>query len=86
MADYRITFARSAEKELQRLDPPIARRVLIAIEKLASDPRPTGCIKLTGSQNEWRIRVGHWRILYTIDDRANIVDIAAIRHRSDAYR
>ena len=86
MPEYRITFARSAGKELQKLDPPIARRIFKAIEKLAAYPRPTGCVKLTGSQNEWRIRIGDWRVIYTIDDAARAVDIAAIRHRSDAYR
>ena len=86
MAEARITFARSAERELQRLDPPIARRVLAAIQRLADDPRPRGCVKLTGSQNEWRIRIGDWRVLYTINDATNVVDVAAIRHRSDAYR
>lgn len=86
MPEYRITFARSAGRELQRLDPPVARRVVKAIEKLAADARPPGCVKLTGSQNEWRIRIGDWRVLYTIDDVASAVDISAIRHRSDAYR
>ena len=86
MPEYRITFARSAGRELNRLDPPIARRVLPAIEKLAEDARPAGCVKLTGSQNDWRIRVGNWRVIYTIGDNALAVDIVAIRHRSDAYR
>jgi mRNA interferase RelE/StbE len=48
MSEYRITFARSAGKELDKLDPPIARRVLKAIEKLSQNPRPAGCTKLTG--------------------------------------
>jgi mRNA interferase RelE/StbE len=60
--------------------------VLAAIERLAANPRPAGCTKLVGSENDWRIRVGDWRVLYTIDDKAEVVDIAAIRHRSDAYR
>ena len=86
MPEYRITFARSAGRDLDKLDPPVAQRVLAAIQKLASNPRPPGCVKLTGSLNDWRIRAGDWRILYTIDDTAAVVDIAAIRHRSDAYR
>jgi mRNA interferase RelE/StbE len=86
MPDYTITFARSARKELEALDRPIARRVLAAIEKLVSNPRPPGCTKLTGSKNDWRIRVGHWRVLYSIDDATSRVDVASIRHRSDAYR
>jgi mRNA interferase RelE/StbE len=86
MHNLRVTFAKSATRELGHLDPPIARRILAAIERLAIDPRPPGCVKLTGSQNEWRIRAGDWRVIYTIDDAAAVVDIAAIRHRRDAYR
>jgi mRNA interferase RelE/StbE len=76
MPDYTITFARSARRELEALDPPIARRVL-AVERLAMNPRPPGCLKLTGSVSDWRVRVG---------DAKKHVDVAAVRHRSDAYR
>lgn len=86
MAEFRISFARSAARELERLDPPVARRVLLAIEKLADNPRPPGCVKLQGSQNEWRIRIGDWRVVYTVDDKGKLVDIVAVRHRSDVYR
>jgi mRNA interferase RelE/StbE len=86
MPDYAATFSRSARRELERLDPPVAKRVFAAIERLIKNPRPAGCVKLTGSDNEWRIRIGDWRVIYTIDDRRFIVDIAGIRHRSDAYR
>ncbi len=78
MPEYDITFARSAGKELDKLDPPIARCVLRAIEKLAGRPRPAGCLKLTGSANDWRIRVADWHIIYTIDDTHHTVDIVAI--------
>ena len=61
MAEHRVTFARSAARELDRLDPPVTRRVLAAIERLDADPRPPGCVKLTGSVNGWRVRVGDWR-------------------------
>jgi len=86
MSEYRVTFARSAGKDLDRLDPPIARRVLSAIEKLAIAPRPPGCVKLAGSKSDWRIRIGDWRVIYIIDDAAAVVDIVAVRHRSEAYR
>jgi mRNA interferase RelE/StbE len=86
MAEYQITFAQSARRELDRLDRPIARRVLQSIEKLAANSRPSGCVKLVGSRNDWRIRIGDWRVIYTIDDEKKVIDIAAIRHRSDAYR
>jgi mRNA interferase RelE/StbE len=86
MGEYRLTFARSARKELEQLDPQIARRVLAAIQKLETVPRPAGCVKLTGSRNDWRIRIGDWRVIYSVFDEDSIVDIVAIRHRSDAYR
>ena len=86
MAEHAVTFSASAARELGRLDPPVARRVLAAIERLVANPRPRGSTKLRGSRNDWRIRIGDWRVIYTVDDANAGVDIAAIRHRSDAYR
>ena len=86
MADYEITFARSARKELQALPSAVAERVLKKVESLARDPRPAGCRKLRGPTNLWRLRVGEYRIIYDIDDDNRIIDIVIIRHRSDAYR
>lgn len=86
MADYSVVFARSARKELQNLDPQVARRILKQIEALAANPRPSGVVKLEGSTDLWRIRVGEWRVVYRISDRDRLVDVMAVRHRSDAYR
>jgi mRNA interferase RelE/StbE len=57
-----------------------------AIRALAEDPRPTGSRKLTGSVNDWRIRVGDYRIVYEIADAIRIVRINRVRHRRDVYR
>lgn len=86
MADYRITFARSARRDMESLDPPVGRRVLDRIMRLAGDSRPPGCIRLAGATDLWRIRIGDWRAIYTVDDTSRNVDIVAVRHRSDAYR
>lgn len=86
MADYAIVFARSARKELQSLDPQVARRILKAIEVLVSNPRPSGVAKLEGATDLWRVRVGEWRIVYRISDRDCLVDVIAVRHRRDVYR
>lgn len=86
MADYAVVFARSARKELQDLDPPVARRVLRQIEALVADPRPPGVVKLEGATDLWRIRIGQWRVVYRISDRERLVDVVAVRHRSDVYR
>jgi mRNA interferase RelE/StbE len=86
VADYSIVFARSARKELQGLDPPIALRLLKRIETLAKDPRPAGVVKLEGATDLWRIRVGEWRVVYRIDNRVRLVDITSIGHRREAIR
>ena len=85
MAEYRIDFARSARKQLESLPDAIAMRVLTRIESLARTPRPNGCRKLVGSDNLWRIRIGDYRVIYSMDDAKQVVDVNAVRHRSEAY-
>ncbi len=86
MANYSVTFARSARKELEKLHPSMARRVMQRIEALATIPRPSGVIRLQGHKNLWRIRIGDYRVIYSIDDAARNIDVSVVRHRSDAYR
>ena len=86
MAEFTVVFARSARKELQSLDPPIALRILKRIEALVNNPRPVVVTKLEGAIDLWRIRVGEWRVVYRIVDRETLVDIVAVRHRREAYR
>jgi len=86
MAEYSITFARSARKELEVLDAAIVNRIFPKIERLSSNPRPHNCVRLKGGRNLWRIRIGVYRIIYTINDDRKLVDIIAVRHRKDAYR
>jgi len=85
MASYTITFARSARKELENLDTHLVNRIFPKVESLARDPRPSGCRKLRGEKNLWRIRIGDYRVIYAIYDHEPHVDIIAIRHRSKAY-
>ena len=86
MANYTVTFARSAGKELDALPDEVAKRVLPAIEKLAANPRPAGVVKLQGFKLLWRIRVGDYRVVFSVDEKARVVDVAHIRHRKDVYR
>lgn len=86
MAEYAISFARSARKQLQVLDRALALRIIGRIESLAVTPRPVGCEKLEGGSRLWRIRVGDYRVIYEIDDYRRRVDVSAVRHRRDAYR
>jgi mRNA interferase RelE/StbE len=56
------------------------------IEQLASNQRPSGARKLEGEQHLWRIRVGDYRVVYSIDDGQRVVDVVRVRHRREAYR
>ena len=86
MPDYTVSFRRSAEKDLRRLDATVQRRVMRAIDGLAHEPRPPGCRKLVGSEDAFRIRIGDYRVIYVVDDAVCIVAIENIRHRREAYR
>jgi mRNA interferase RelE/StbE len=85
MADYSITFARSARKELESLGAPLIERIFPRIGALAREPRPKGCRKLRGEKNLWRIRVGDYRVIYAIYDDKRVVDVIVVRHRRAAY-
>lgn len=83
---YRILLERAAEKDLSRLHATIHARVIAAIQMLSTNPRPHGCRKLAGSKNDWRIRVGEYRVVYEITDEIRIVRINRVRHRREVYR
>ena len=85
MASYRVALASSAEKELNKLPGQLVARIVPRLENLASNPRPSGCKKLKGGDHEWRIRVGDYRVVYTIDDAKLRVEVTRIRHRSAVY-
>lgn len=83
---YRIEIARSALKSLSRLPRSYQKRIREKIRALAATPRPTGVKKLKGSANRYRLRVGDYRILYTVHDEERLVRIVVIAHRREAYR
>lgn len=83
---YRVLLERAAEKDLARLSSEIHDRVIVAIQALATNPRPTGCRKLAGGKHDWRIRVGDYRVVYEIADEIRIVRVNRVRHRREVYR
>ena len=85
MANYRLALTSSAEKELNKLSNSLIVRIAPRLENLAANPRPPGCRKLRGGDKEWRIRVGDYRVVYTIDDTSLLVEVTRIRHRSEVY-
>ena len=82
---YRVTILRRAQKELGALAGEAYTRVRDAIVALAEDPRPPGCLKLTG-RDGWRIRIGDYRVVYEIDDSGRTVTVLHVGHRRDVYR
>ena len=85
--NYTVRLASSAERDLKRLAGDVLRRIDAKLQSLAGDPRPRGAVKLQGAEGEgWRVRVGNYRILYTIDDRVRVVLVYRIRPRPTAYR
>ena len=70
---------------MEVLDFSIIRRILPKIESLAVHPGPHGSRKLTGEKHLWRVRIGDYRVIYSILDQERRIDIAAVRHRREAY-
>ena len=86
MSRYVIEWAAAARKQVEALETTQARRVARAVGALASDPRPSGCTKLAGGTNAWRIRVGDWRVVYVVEDARLLVLVVRVAHRREVYR
>ena len=82
---YTIIIKHSAEKELQSLPPRIHNRVATRLLALEDNPRPVGIKKLQGEES-YRLRIGDYRVLFTIDDQQKQITIYSIGHRREVYR
>jgi mRNA interferase RelE/StbE len=85
MAEYRVYFRASVEKDLVAIPKSDLKKILERIRALTEDPRPLGCEKLTG-QERYRVRQGRYRIVYSIQDRELTVWVVKVGHRKDIYR
>ena len=85
MVRYSLEIKHSAQKELDALDDAVFAKVDSKILALSENPRPAGCKKLKGYKDQWRIRVGDWRVLYIVDDAAKLVRIMRVAHRREVY-
>lgn len=83
---YEVWLSSSVERDLKRLEAQYFNRIIKPIKSLAKDPKPSGCRKITGTKNDYRIRVGEFRIIYEIDDKEKAVRVMRVRHRKEAYR
>ncbi len=85
MTSYAVELKPSARKELESLPDRVLARVVSKLEALAHDTRPAGCKKLKGYRDQWRIRIGDWRVVYIIDDQTRLVSVTRIAHRREVY-
>lgn len=83
---YTVLLRPAADRDISKLPSDIRSRLTDVLFTLESDPRPPGVTKLTGNTNVWRVRVGDYRVLFEIDDPAQIVLVLRIAHRRDVYR
>ncbi|MFN4878173.1 MAG: type II toxin-antitoxin system RelE family toxin [Aphanizomenon sp.] len=83
---YEIIITKSIQKQLDNLPNNIQERVYDKISQLAEEPRPDGVVKLKGYDNEYRIRIGDYRLVYEIQDEQLIVLLVQCKHRRDVYK
>ncbi len=85
MAEYKIYFRESVEKDFRAIPKKDTRKILHRIKSLTLEPRPSGSEKLTG-QERYRIRQGHYRIVYSVQDKESTIWIVKVSLRKDVYR
>ncbi len=83
---HELLIERNAEKDLKKLEISLFTKITTKIKELADNPHPQGSRKITGSQNDWRLRSGDYRILYEIVNKTKTIKIMRIKHRREAYR
>lgn len=83
---YKVVFEKKYTKDLKHIHPSYHKSIFDACLALGENPRPEGYIKLKGSDHLFRIRVGPYRIIYTIQDDKLIVLVLEIGDRKDVYK
>ncbi|MGH3547641.1 MAG: type II toxin-antitoxin system RelE family toxin [Pseudonocardiaceae bacterium] len=86
MSRHRLEITRDALRALSKLEKPVRRRVQAAIDRLGEQPGPPGVIALQGIRGGYRLRVGDYRVIYTVDDSRLMVLVVDLGHRREIYR
>ena len=86
MANYRIEFSATAERQVAKLGKPDQLRIMRRIRDLAADPHPRGARKLQGYADVFRIRVGTYRVLYSVESDRLVIVVLKVGQRKDVYR
>ena len=85
MKHYKVVLSKRAEKDLQKLPASVVEKIIPVIVSLEDNPRPAGCKKLKGYSDLWRLRIGDYRAIYSIEDVILLVDVRAVGNRKDVY-
>ncbi len=83
---YQVLIEKHAERDLKNLPRKLFNLIIKRILSLKDNPRPSAVRKLVGSKNDWRIRIGDYRVIYEIADRAKTVRVFRVKHRKEVYR
>ena len=86
MVSYRLEWRRSTKRDLRQIAQEHLPRIIAAAEALLQNPFPMGCVKLSGSDQSYRIRVGNYRILYEVFSDRLVIEIVRVGHRKDVYK
>ncbi|MBD1876845.1 type II toxin-antitoxin system RelE/ParE family toxin [Nodosilinea sp. FACHB-131] len=82
---YEILIQPAAQRQLKKLPLAVQKDLVVLLERLAQEPRPLGCKKLKGRQNQYRVRLGDYRIIYSIEEMALVIRVIKVGHRRDIY-
>jgi mRNA interferase RelE/StbE len=82
---YQVFVKPAAQRQLKKLTLAVQKDLIALIESLSDEPRPSGCKKLKQRQNQYRVRLGDYRIIYSIEDMSLIVRVIKVGHRRDIY-
>jgi mRNA interferase RelE/StbE len=83
---FKVLFRPSVAKDLRRLPRNAVPRIIAAIRALENSPFPRGAVKLSGSEELYRLRVGDYRVVYGVDASAHTILIHRVRHRREVYQ
>ena len=83
---YKVVFSKSAKKDLEKVNSIYLASIESHIKKLSDNPRPFGYVKLVGYENYYRIRIGIYRVIYSIKDDMLVVEVIKIDHRKNVYK
>ncbi len=86
MNEYKILWKKSAVKELKKIPNHFADKIYDVISELSINPRPDSCKNMVSLSKHYRLKVGDYRVVYSIEDKILIIEIIRIAHRKDVYK